>query len=87
MAPPDKVKNGDGTNVHHHSAHEKDGEDGEDMARTCEGGHGSGSEAVDQDHKACDEHAMGGSSHTIAAIARCATQPLRSYCCSRWYGR
>lgn len=50
MAPPDQNKhksNGDG-----------DGDGDEDRAHPCDGSGGSAS-AVDQDHKACDEHTQG----------------------------
>lgn len=61
MAPPDQKKknsnrpNGDAHDMAHGDGHgHGDGE----VAHPCDGS-GGGSSAVDQEHKACDEHTQG----------------------------
>lgn len=54
MAPPDKDKGGSA--MPQHGANENGPAD---KAHPCDGGTGRGSTAVDQDHKACDEHTQG----------------------------
>lgn len=59
MAPPDKSNGrGDG---------DGDGDGGDGRPHPCDGG-GGGPTAVDQDHKACDEHTQGHEEMTIEEI-------------------
>lgn len=54
MAPPEK-----GKEMPHHNANEtEDGGDSE-APHPCDGSSANGIPAVDQEHKACDEHTQG----------------------------
>lgn len=64
MAPPD-TENGVEVPPHHNTDETEDGGDWE-RALACDG-HEKGMPAVDQDHKACDEHTQGGHSCHVQA--------------------
>lgn len=61
MAPPDKDSVGEGTMPMHHSSDESNGGVNLSDLRShpCDGSGSSSPAAVDQDHKACDEHTQG----------------------------
>lgn len=54
MAPPEN-----GKGVSHHSANETEAGGDADVPHPCDGSDANGLPAVDQEHKACDEHTQG----------------------------
>lgn len=54
MAPPEK-----GKGIPHHGANETEDGGDSDVPHPCDGSSANGMPAVDQEHKACDEHTQG----------------------------